>query len=193
MHSGDFSINGETFPGTLIDRELDELIEHLKTRLDADHFDEARPHLPLLARENVVHRILVERAALEADPEVSYDEVNAEYQRMVDHFGGPDGMKERFGDRAGMPQEIMEGIEKSLKVSRYLEKATADLEVHEQDLQTEAEKLAAEGLVPPEGISEEVGARLARLAAERKKNAALKDLKHRLRQAADVVFSPDHL
>lgn len=191
MKHGDFLINGERFPGTLIDRELDELLTHLGKTLEPDKLDEVRGKLPHLARENVVQRILVERAALEADPPVSFEEVKGEYQRMVEHFGGADGMRERFGDRAGMQQEIMEGIERSLKVSKFLEGAVGPVEVQGDDLQKEAERLAAEGLVPPEEINEEVGARLAKLVADRKRNAALKALKHRLRQAAEVRFADD--
>ena len=118
-----FRVNGASYPDRLIDDELANLRVQVRGRLSEEEYAEVEAGLPLLARENVVARILVEEAAVEADPEVSYQEVQEEFERMLTHYGGPASFHARFNKNEADHQELREHIEKSLKVAHFLEAA----------------------------------------------------------------------
>jgi len=183
-----FSINGSRFPEEWIVAEREALERHYRERLAEEEYLEVAATMPVLARENVVARILVEQAAFEADPEVDYQEVKAEFERMIAHFGGEAAFHDRFEKTEEDHQAIKANIEKSLKVAAFLDGVCGEVAVGEDEIQAERERLTREGLRLEAADPAELRSRLEGLVRDRKKNAILKEYKARLRREANVRF-----
>lgn len=183
-----FSINGIRHPESLIENEREELEIHYRQRLAEEEYLEIAPKIPVLARENVVARILVEAAAFEADLEVGYAEVQAEFARMLEHFGGEAAFHERFEKTPDDHQGIKENIEKSLKVARFLDQVCGPVAVTDDEILAERERLSREGLRLETAEPGEIKTRVEGLVRERKRNAILKEYKAKLRKNAVVLF-----
>jgi len=183
-----FVINGERFDDRLIEDELAYLKKHYGEKLSEEEYLKIAGNLLALARENVVVRILFEAKTLEADPVIEFGEIQEEFKKMIDSFGGFAAFYERFDKSEADHQDLMENIEKSLKVEHFIQSICGEIKVTAEEVIGETKRLRDEGLSFQDADAETIRRSVEKIVRERKKNQILKNYKSDLRKKAVVSF-----
>ncbi len=183
-----FVINGDRFDDQLIEDELAYLQKTYSEKLSTEEYGKIESKLLPLARENVVVRILFEQKAFEADPVVEFQEIQEEFRKMIDAFGGLAAFHERFEKSEADHQEILENVEKSLKVDRFIETICGEIPVEDTEIAEETHRLKEEGLSFQDAEPAAIRASVKKMVIAKKKNHILKNYKAQLRKQAVVSF-----
>lgn len=109
------------------------LKEVYKERLEEKEYKQVEAGLRLLAKENLIQRVLLELISDEAVIEVPYEEIQTAYEEMIKHYGGLDKIKELFGPDRAEKNRLKAKIELSLKVDQYINDLVAGLDTISDD------------------------------------------------------------
>jgi hypothetical protein len=185
-------VNGEKIKEEVIRAEWDFLKAHYQNTLAAEQFAKIEPTLLMLAKENVIARLLFEKASFEADLPVDFSLINEEYQKMLAHYGGEVNLREHMAeqDRIFDAQEIKEGIEKSLKVDAFVKQVIDDngpIDVSEDEILAEKASMKEQGIHLENLKSDEIKDALVKVILKKKQNNVLREFKKKLRTTASVT------
>lgn len=121
-------VNNEEVPVDIIEQELQMLFERYQQELSPEELQDRSDEVRKDARENAVERmILIQTARSEID-DPDEDEVQEQFEHLLEQHGGADGFERQFRQDPGAPDRIKARIADGIRLDRYFDDVCGNIE-----------------------------------------------------------------